>query len=92
MCPQHLESSEEKQTGRAELCKLHGATGRDEEGDERHEGQRGKQGRRREKGASWATGTGVFDRARAPPEGEKEKEINMHRKTVLPQDLLRRSF
>ena len=67
-------------------------TRRDEEGDERQEGQRGKQGRRGEKGASWATGKGVFDRARALPEGEKEKEINMHRKTVLHQDFLRRSF
>ena len=66
--------------------------GRDKEGDERQEGQRGKQGRRGEKGASWATGKGVFDRARALPEGEKEKEINMHRKTVLHQDFLRRSF
>lgn len=92
MCPQHLESGEEKQTGTAELCKLQAGDGRDAEGDDRQEGQGGEQGGGGEKGASWATGKGVFDHARALPEGEKEKEINMHRKTVLRQDLLRRSF
>lgn len=72
MCPQHLESGEEKQTGRAELCKLHGATGETKKGmrDMRdREGSKGG-GERRERAGRLGRGCLIVH---VPPQRERRK-------------------